>query len=578
MSENASTLNLAGIITGLPIPTRTGGTINITGTYDLGGKTLALTATTGSWNTQGGTIKNGTLSFAAGVQINVISSGIFDTITFATSMTFTSATVYLYHACNLATGVKLTESDATVYLYDQPDAGASLGGTGEVILGGTTSSSFYFYNGYGHLPSIGMGIKIHGYGLVYFYGGINNGTIQADQSGKTLTIGGVPTNKGIVKASNSATLALSSPTTFTNQGAIVAEGGTVSMASSFNAGAAGIIDIGIGGTGQGTTYGLINIAGAFTLGGTINTYLYNNFKPSNGAGFTPIKYASHTGTFASSNFNVGGNIGFTPTYNSTSLSLKASTSATSVANVSSGKHTLNGTTGNDVLTVVDSMGIVTATRAGVSSTFSSALITGIAINGSDGDDTITYTGNTIPSTLDGGNGNDTITGSNAADSITGDAGNDSLIGGGGNDTLVGGAGNDTMTGGAGNDTYIFAAAATAEADVVNETANNGTDTLDFSAMTTAVTVNLSSDTLATMTNRTVKTQTAGQFANFENVIGGSGNDTITGNAAANSIQGGAGNDTFFVKDGTTKADTVDGGAGTDVIGSKDAIDVFTNVP
>src|SRR6185503_9338468 len=44
--------------------------------------------------------------------------------------------------------------------------------------------------------------------------------------------------------------------------------------------------------------------------------------------------------------------------------------------------------------------------------------------------------------------------------------------------------------------------------------------------------------------------------------GGSGNDTITGNATANLLQGNAGNDTI---DGGLGADLMSGGAGTDTV-------------
>jgi len=51
--------------------------------------------------------------------------------------------------------------------------------------------------------------------------------------------------------------------------------------------------------------------------------------------------------------------------------------------------------------------------------------------------------------------------------------NDILIGGGGNDWLDGGVGSDTMTGGTGNDSYFV----DNRKDIVNELANQGTDTV-----------------------------------------------------------------------------------------------------
>jgi Ca2+-binding RTX toxin-like protein len=80
--------------------------------------------------------------------------------------------------------------------------------------------------------------------------------------------------------------------------------------------------------------------------------------------------------------------------------------------------------------------------------------------------------------------------------------------------------------------------------------------------TVSITINLGSNTLATMANRTVKTQTAGTFANFENVLGGSAADTITGNADQNYLSGGAGDDVIH---GGAGNDVIIGGAGSDTL-------------
>lgn len=65
---------------------------------------------------------------------------------------------------------------------------------------------------------------------------------------------------------------------------------------------------------------------------------------------------------------------------------------------------------------------------------------------------------------------------------------------------------------------------------------------------------------------------------IENVIGGSGNDSISGNAADNYLQGGAGTDRLVggdggdVLDGGTGADNMRGGAGNDIYYRDDAND------
>lgn len=154
----------------------------------------------------------------------------------------------------------------------------------------------------------------------------------------------------------------------------------------------------------------------------------------------------------------------------------------------------------------------------------------------------------------GGAGNDNITGNAAANTLKGLAGND---------TLTGGEFDDLLIGGVGDDTYGFGPASAAQTDTVEELAGEGTDKLDFSALGSGspVTVDLASDSsLATHSNRTVKTAASGQAANFENATGGAGADTLKGNAGANTLDGGpAGNDTLEGKDGN---DTLLGGAGS----------------
>lgn len=118
-----------------------------------------------------------------------------------------------------------------------------------------------------------------------------------------------------------------------------------------------------------------------------------------------------------------------------------------------------------------------------------------------------------------------IIGGSADDIITGDDADNYLEGRGGDDTLAGGQGDDTLDGGADGASGDWA---------------------DYSAATAAqsVTVNLAGAT----TDQYGDTDT---LLNIENVIGGSGNDTITGNASDNILQGGAGNgnDYFYASQG-----------------------------
>ena len=223
------------------------------------------------------------------------------------------------------------------------------------------------------------------------------------------------------------------------------------------------------------------------------------------------------------------------------------------------------------------------------------------------------TGNELDNLISAGSGDDTLIGGDGADTLDGGGGSDILFGGPGNDTYLnvtsadtvleqanegidtivtalatyslaslsnienltgtsvagqtltgnananvidGGGGGDTLIGGAGDDTYIVRSSS----DVVTENAGQGIDTI--------VTA-LASFSLAALPN-------------VENLTGtGPGGQTLTGNASANVIQGGAGNDIFDLSGGGndhaiggdgndgfsfgaafTAEDVVEGGAGT----------------
>jgi Ca2+-binding RTX toxin-like protein len=128
--------------------------------------------------------------------------------------------------------------------------------------------------------------------------------------------------------------------------------------------------------------------------------------------------------------------------------------------------------------------------------------------------------------------------------LTGTSGADTLVGGLGNDTVDGGAEADTMSGKRGNDTYIVDDAG----DIVIELANEGNDTVQSSLTYTLV---------ANVENLTL-TGTA--------AINGAGNtlnNILIGNAVANTLAGGAGDDTYYVSTGDTVTEGAD--AGIDIV-------------
>jgi Ca2+-binding RTX toxin-like protein len=95
-------------------------------------------------------------------------------------------------------------------------------------------------------------------------------------------------------------------------------------------------------------------------------------------------------------------------------------------------------------------------------------------------------------------------------------------------------------------------------------AGSGTDLLDYSGRSSPVVVNLrngSSNGTATDITGGIVNQ-ANNNSTIEDVYGGSGNDTITGDIDVNTLLGNAGNDTIDAREGV---DNINGNAGVDRI-------------
>ncbi|MBL8935100.1 MAG: calcium-binding protein [Archangium sp.] len=167
----------------------------------------------------------------------------------------------------------------------------------------------------------------------------------------------------------------------------------------------------------------------------------------------------------------------------------------------------------------------------------------------------TSNGDSAYALADGGTAaeNDSIT---ACENMIGGSGADTLTGNDFDNVITGGAGADTMSGGTGNDTFMMGAASDGS-DTIN--GQGGEDTVSYGARSAAVTVTLNTST-ATTTNGAASENDS--IVNVENVICGSGADTVTGDSANNRIEGGGGNDTI---DSAAGDDVIDPGAGTNAV-------------
>ena len=208
-----------------------------------------------------------------------------------------------------------------------------------------------------------------------------------------------------------------------------------------------------------------------------------------------------------------------------------------------------------------------------------------AVSGAGGSDNLK--GDAGADTLAGGTGNDVVGGGDADDSLSGDAGDDSLAGDAGNDSVVAGDGADTLWGGAGADSLAGdgeddslrgdegadrlsggdgadGLSGGIDDDVLGGgsgsddlSGDEGWDTVDYTGRPEALTIVIDDQ---------AGDGAAGEGDNVratvETVIGGAGNDKLTGSAASEYLYGEGGNDRL---DGGAGSDRLYGGAGRDTV-------------
>jgi Ca2+-binding RTX toxin-like protein len=192
--------------------------------------------------------------------------------------------------------------------------------------------------------------------------------------------------------------------------------------------------------------------------------------------------------------------------------------------------TLRGGAGGDLL----DGGTQTAPGGDTADYGSSSLGVSVSLDGAANDG--------APGELDNATNFEIVEGSSHNDTLTGSAANETLRGNNGDDTLVGGAGDDTLEGGNGADDM-----------------DGGTHTLGDT-----VTYNPSASDLTVTLDDVANDGGVGELDNVrstnEIILGGVGDDSITGSANAETLNGGGGNDTL---NGAGGADLLVGGTGSD---------------
>src|SRR5262245_18618816 len=145
------------------------------------------------------------------------------------------------------------------------------------------------------------------------------------------------------------------------------------------------------------------------------------------------------------------------------------------------------------------------------------------VEGLGGNDTLFGLGGA--DTLFGGTGNDNLFGGTEGDDLRGETGNDILDGNYGDDKLEGGEGFDQLFGGDGIDTAVYASSAAGV--TVNLTTGRGSGG------------EAEGDTLFSIENLKGS-------GHADTLIGNDLDNNIVGNGGADHLEGGLGNDTYFV--------------------------------
>jgi Ca2+-binding RTX toxin-like protein len=264
----------------------------------------------------------------------------------------------------------------------------------------------------------------------------------------------------------------------------------------------------------------------------------------------------------------------------------------------SGALRIEGTDSADVITVQQGRGLVTVTDNGAATTFNKSDVKSISISAKGGNDSVTMTTSIFASAkgadISGGSGRDTLAGSRGPDTISGNGGDDVIRGGGGNDYLYG----DTSK-------LMESIAKKRSTDLVTRTSAISKGLFDVapragttSMLSSSIIGGLIGKPKLDLTDIISKPIGIGGVVtklppflytetDFDQILGGSGNDyiysgagndTCSGEMGADTIYGGADSDQLFGNEdadrlyGEDGVDTLEGGAASDYVEGGAGID------
>jgi RHS repeat-associated protein len=207
ISATNATVNLGGVFTvaGLGTFNRSSGTVNLTGTLNNTGTTLALNDTTGDWHLNGGMVNGGTVTESGSARLQFTNAtNTLNAVTFNSDMDLTGdvaaglpSRVEVTGGLTLNAIMHLGSLDAhfsgIVTFFGSP----VLGGSGTVVFSGADRNQL------GGQFTVGPGIMIRGENGTISGPFTNQGTISEDVPGGTIWIDGTNwTNSGTIQAMN----------------------------------------------------------------------------------------------------------------------------------------------------------------------------------------------------------------------------------------------------------------------------------------------------------------------------------------------------------------------------------------
>ena len=232
ITSTNSAVRFGGMFTTVELGTfhRTGGTVEIVGTFDNRGETLTLDATTGSWIlSNGGRIWGGTVTTdGASLEIghSFTGGGGLDGVTLNTDLTIPNNSVLgIFNGLELNGVLRIENTNVITASVSGglvvTGGDQILSGTGEVVLAGAANRIQITIAGSQTTAALTVapGMTIRGKGIIAGSNRtlVNQALIVADVPGEGLTVGAVLQNESLVEARPGTSLAFSSnPANLTN--------------------------------------------------------------------------------------------------------------------------------------------------------------------------------------------------------------------------------------------------------------------------------------------------------------------------------------------------------------------------